>query len=186
MKWKVVITGLLLIFLMGGCSKQLTEYQENTLTINKDGTILDISVEDFSEGNYDMSNLEQFIRDEVTDYNAKNGDDRVVLNELNTDNKLARLELLYQSMDDYNAFNHTEYTLKDLIDTTLSGTMISAQDGSEIPASDVEDKDYLVLEVTDAMNLEFQGKVLYYNEYITAQDGTYLSSGEGTAVVVFK
>ena len=148
--------------------------------------IVDVSVEDYSDGNYSMTDLKTFITDEITAYNDKNGENCVVMNRLDTDNNVGKLQLTYSGMKDYNGFNHTDYELAELSDTTISGSFISAADGSSVAAADIQEAGLQVLKVCDAMNIISKKKVLYYNSFVTEQDGTYIISGEGDAVLILK
>lgn len=187
MRHKCLLAGLLVgLMAMTGCGYNLDSISENTMTIKKDGTIVDVSVEDYSDGNYSMTDLETFITDEITAYNDKNGENCVVMNRLDTDNNIGKLQLTYSGMKDYNGFNHTDYELAELSDTTISGSFISAADGSSVAAPDIQEAGLQVLKVCDAMNIISKKKVLYYNSFVTEQDGTYIISGEGDAVLILK
>ncbi len=187
MKRKGILIGLLFgIVLLAGCSKGLDSFEANTMTIGKDGTIQDVSVEDFSDGNYDMNNLESFINDEIADYNDSAGTESIILGQFETENKLAKLQLNYTTMEDYNNFNNTDYSLTSFADSTISGSVTSVSDGSSVAIADIEDKEYQVLKVADAMNIIFQGKAVYYNSDVTENNGVFTSSGEGTAIIIFK
>lgn len=187
MRQKHLLTVLILgTVLLTGCSGNLDSVAVNTITIEKDGTIADISVEDFSDGNYDMTKLENFIDAEVADYNSQAGEGSITLDKLETENKLVKLQLNYADMEDYNAFNHTEYELTDFDASALSGSFTTAADGSQIKPGDMKEPDMRVLQVQDAMNIVCKGKVLYYNSYVTESNGTFTASGEGTAVIIFK
>ncbi|MBQ8983835.1 MAG: hypothetical protein IJ079_09645 [Lachnospiraceae bacterium] len=189
MKYKInlIMMMLLSLLLIGGCGKQeITDYNNNTMTIGKDDTIRDVSIEDFANGDYNMQDLEQFVNNEIGKYNSDAGSERITLADFNTDNKVARLQLVYASIEDYNSFNHTEYSLKSWSDSVLTGSLTSVADQQEVPVSEIEDNEYKVLSIDDAMDLVFEGKALYYNSNITARDGVYTANGDGTAVVVFK
>ncbi len=172
--------------LLTGCSSNLETVAVNTMTIEKDGRIADISVEDFSDGDYDMAKLESFITAEVADYNSQAGEGSITLDKLETESKLVKLQLNYADMDDYNAFNHTEYELADFNASALSGSFTNATDGSQIKPGDMKETDMKVLQIQDAMNIICKGKVLYYNSFVTESNGTFTASGEGTAVIIFK
>lgn len=187
MKRKGILIGLLFgIVLLAGCSKGLDSFENNTMTIGKDGTIQDVSVEDFSDGSYDMKDLEGFINTEIADYNTSVNAEPITLGQLENENKLVKLQLNYTTMEDYNNFNHTDYTLDSFADSKLSGNVTSVSDGSSVSVADIEDKEYQVLKVTDAMDITFQGKALYYNSYVTEDDGIFTSSGKGTAIIIYK
>ena len=53
-------------------------------------------------------------------------------------------------------------------------------------ATEINGEKLKVLKVSDAMDIIYKGKVLYYNQYVTENDGTYTASGEGEAVLVLK
>ncbi len=183
----LLLSAVCFVLMLGGCgTKDVTSYDQNTLTIGKDGTIKEVSVENFADGNYNMQELEQFVSSEISTYNQTAGGERITLVELNTDNKLAKLQLNYASMEDYNQFNRKDYSLQSFADSALSGSLADVSGQTEVAVSEIEDKGYQVLKVSDAMELAFEGKPLYYNSYVTVSNGVYSSNGEGVAVVVFK
>lgn len=187
MKQKHLLAGLILgTILLTGCGSSFDSVTGNTMTIGKDGTISDVSVEDFSEGNYDMADLEAFVNAEIADYNSEAGEDSIVLDAIDTENKLVKLQLTYSGMDDYNAFNNTEYQLEGFEDVKLSGEFTSVADGTKVSVGDMTDSGMKVLKVEDAMNIICKGKVLYYNDNVTEDNGTYIASGDGEAIIVFK
>lgn len=188
MKQGLLIAGIVLsTVLLSGCTGGVDSVTTNTMTIHKDGRIEDVSVEDFSDGDYSMTDLEQFVTDEVADYNAEHGEDSIVLEKLQTEDSMAKLQLTYQDMEAYNAFNHTEYVLKDAADAELSGELIAAEDdATTVKVADVDLTGLKVLEISDAMDIICKGRVLYYNSYVTQVNGTFTANGEGIAVIVFK
>lgn len=187
MKQKHLLTGLVLgTLLLTGCTGNVDSVTANTITIEKDGSIRDISVEDFSDGSYDMTKLEEFINAEIEEYNSQTGENRIVLDDIQTENSIVKLQLSYTGMEDYNAFNHTEYEYSSLAEAGLTGEFTSAADGSTVKAADMNDTDLKVLKIEDAMNIVCKGKILYYNSFVTEDDGTFSASGEGTAVIVLK
>lgn len=187
MRRRYLLAGLLVgLMVVTGCGYELDAVSENTMTIKKDGTIVDVSVEDYSDGNYSMTELETFVTDEIAEYNNKHGENRVILDYLNTDNNIGKLQLSYSGMQDYNRFNHTEYELSDISDVKLSGNFVSAENGGSVAAADIQQSGLQVLRICDAMNVVCKKKVLYYNSFVTEQDGTYVLSGEGEAVLILK
>lgn len=187
MKRKFILIHLLLGFLiLTGCSGNLDGYAVNTMIIEKNGTISDVSVEDFSDGTYDMQELEAYINTEIDEYNETHGEDKIILQQLETENSLVKLQLDYASMEDYNSFNHTDYELSSFADTVVNGEFTSTADGSSIRSSDIDAAGMMVLKVQDAMNIVCKGKVLYYNTNVKEQDGVFSATGDNTAIIVFK
>ena len=75
MKQGLLIVGIMLsAVLLVGCTGGMDSIMTNTMTVHKDGKIADVSVEDFSDGDYSMTDLEQFVTDEVNAYNTANGE----------------------------------------------------------------------------------------------------------------
>lgn len=187
MKQKHLLKGLALgVLLLTGCSSNLDSVTVNTMTIEKDGRLQDVSVEDYSGVDYDMSSLEEFINQEISDYNTQAGADSVVLSKLEIDGTMVKLLLSYADMDDYNAFNHTSYEYGNLTDMKLSGDFTSVADGSTVKAADIQDAGVKVLKIEDAMNIVCKSGVLYYNSNVTAENGVFTASGEGTAIIILK
>lgn len=187
MKCRWILSGLMVgILLLSGCSSSLDSITENTMILEKKGSISDISVEDFSGNTYNMEDLRRFVQEEIESYNTGAGAENIVLEELNTDSDQVWLQLSYMGMEDYNSFNGTDYVLSDLADTRISGAFTSAADGSTVKAEDITEADLKVLKIGDAMDIICRGKVLYYNAYVTENSGTFTSSGEGEAILVFR
>lgn len=187
MRHKHLLVGLVLgTVLLTGCGSKMNSITENTIIIEKDGTISDVSVEDYSTGNYDMAGLEAFINDEIADYNSEAGDGSVVLEKLDTESELVKLQLSYSDIEDYNAFNNTDYVIEGLSAANLSGEFTSVSSGSQVRVADMTETDLQVLKVKDAIDIVCKGKVLYYNGNVTEENGTYTASGNGEAVIVFK
>ena len=187
MNWKGIVAALLVAVMITACGgQQSVEYSSNTMTICKDGTIQDLSIDDFSSGNYDMGKLEQFVKDEIERYNASSGDGSITVEDLNTNNKHVRLTLNYRSMEDFNQFNDKDYSIKSFAGSNLTGSLTSASKHTSVSVSEIQDKDYQVVQVTDAVNLAFQGKVFYYSSNVTEKNGIYTSSGDGVATIIYK
>lgn len=187
MKSRYMLTGLLLgAVLLTGCSKNIADITTNTLSVAKNGEIHDVSIEDYSDGNYKVDELQGFIDGEVAAYNEQAGDECIKVDEFLLDGQVARIQLTYDDMKAYNAFNRTNYELKDLADANLSGEFTAVTDGSKVQASSITEEGLKVLVVTDATDIHVAGKVLYYNSGVTKNESTYAATGEEPAVIVFK
>ena len=92
MKQGLLIVGIMLsAVLLVGCTGGMDSIMTNTMTVHKDGKIADVSVEDFSDGDYSMTDLEQFVTDEVNAYNTANGEGSIESKEIQTENSLAKI-----------------------------------------------------------------------------------------------
>jgi len=108
---------VIMLFSLAGCGKKKEEdvevekvsyigdITENTLQFNSDGTLLEISCEDFSGTEVDTSNLEAYIKSEIDTFNAQEGVDKVSFKEYIEENGLVRTAIQFSDIDAFNAFN---------------------------------------------------------------------------------
>ena len=108
---------VIMLFSLAGCGKKKEEdveiekvsyigdITENTLQFNSDGTLLEISCEDFSGTEVDTSNLESYIKSEIDTFNAQEGVDKVSFKEYIEENGLVRTAIQFSDIDAFNAFN---------------------------------------------------------------------------------
>ena len=187
MKQKHLLIHLMLgLLLLTGCSSGLDSITENTMTVDKDGRLHDVSVEDFSGMDYENEKLEEFVNQKITEYNTQTGTEAIVLEKLEINDDIVKLMLSYNNIEDYNAFNNTAYTLSNLSDAGLSGEFISAADGSKVKAEEIQDDTLKVLKIEDSMNIICKGNIQYYNSYVTKENGYFSSTGDGTAIIIWK
>lgn len=116
---KFICMGLMLIFCAGmlsGCSDKL-DVDTSTVFVEKKGNITSVDVEAMDKDYYDESELEEYITEHVTEYTAENGD-TVKKNSFQVEDGIAKLEMQYDSCEDYSKFNGIEF---------YSGTVVTAQ-----------------------------------------------------------
>jgi uncharacterized lipoprotein YehR (DUF1307 family) len=117
------VTAVLCIGLVG-CGKKKeeetlseTDYigstSVDTISLNGDGSILEIACDDYSDVTFDYSDLEQYIQDEISSFNSQNGADKVTLLQYQDVGGVVRAAIQYADWDSYNAFNGTGYTVVD-------------------------------------------------------------------------
>ncbi|MFR8547634.1 MAG: hypothetical protein ACLVEV_03265 [Lachnospiraceae bacterium] len=123
--------------LLGGCGmleqKKWTPQEPAAISIAKDGSITEIVQESLDESYYDAAELEKMITDEVSKYNAQNGEDSVTVKKLEHTDGVFRLQMEYASADDYAAFNHTEFYYGSMINAQLEGYLF------DVPFKKVKD-----------------------------------------------
>ncbi len=83
----------------------LKDITENTLQLSSDGTVLEMSCEDYSEQGIDTNGVEDYIRGEIDAYNKESGLSKMSLVEYREDSGLVKSAIRYNDIDTYNDFN---------------------------------------------------------------------------------
>ena len=83
----------------------------NTLKLSMNGSITEISCENYKEANIDVSSLEQHVKTEIDNYNSERGASKISLVEYKEENGVVKTAIQYSDLDTYNEFNNTDYTL---------------------------------------------------------------------------
>ena len=130
---------MLLLTTLAGCKKgnvtiKTSEIEQNTMLVKSDGTIQVATVEDFNQDYYDLNELENFIKDNITKFNQKVGNDKaIVLDSLDKKKDKAIMVLEYANMEFYAQFNEVEAALLDEVtsDTVQSFATEFVQVGKE-------------------------------------------------------
>ncbi|NLJ97467.1 MAG: hypothetical protein GX321_09985 [Clostridiales bacterium] len=109
---KVILITIVMIsfFTFTGCKKEeifinTDDITTNTILIKRDGSIYATIVEDFDKSYYNLTELNEFVAEEVNAYNQKIGSTEVTIEELELKNSKAILLLKYSKMAHYSAFN---------------------------------------------------------------------------------
>ena len=76
----------------------------NVISLNKDGSLTETSVEDFDTSEYDPAALEEMVNSTIEEYNSSAGD-RIELKSLDIKDGMARAVIFYRSAEDYAAYN---------------------------------------------------------------------------------
>jgi hypothetical protein len=192
----LVITVLLLLT---GCKKKFLEKDEdylgdirtNTMTINADGSVLEIACQDFSGVTYDISGLENTIRSEIEDYRTKYGETEdnasVKLLQYENQNGFVRVALKYTNLESYNKFNNTGYT-DGSASSVASDMKLTDLGGNEVVMSDIINDAYRAFTIDGDYTLTLNGSVLYYNSdaVMGGNGNTVVTDGLGTAVIIYQ
>ena len=141
----LVLTAFMCVTLTAcGKNKKETDYigniSENTLTINEDSSVLEIAVQDFTGADYDYSGLEQYIQDEITEFNTSHTENSVELLQYLEESGLVRIAVKYADIETYNAFNNTEYMIEAYDASYLDSLIKEAEETSEEDMESTEDE----------------------------------------------
>jgi hypothetical protein len=181
-----------------GCNKKklfgedyIGDVNTNTMTVNEDGSILEIACQDFSGVTYDISGLEDTIKSEIEDYRTKNGetDDNASVELLQYENEdgFVRAAIRYSNLDSYNRFNNTSYTDGSASDVAAD-MKLTDLGGNEVVLSDVINDGFRAFTIDGDYTLTVNGSVLYYNSNAVKGSGgsTVVTDGLGTAVIIYQ
>lgn len=170
-------TRLCAIFLFGSlflasCNNKddsltISDLTRNTLLINAEGNLQEGIVEDFNKSYYEKTNLEEYIEDQIEDYNLVNGKNSVKKVSLSINSKKAKLILKYKDFKDYVKFNDTTASYLTATQAKESNLLpeqyIDAKDSAQVDKDTaLKGDNYKVLIISDPYNVEVSGKVLYY------------------------
>lgn len=109
----------------------------NIITINKDGSLTEISVEDFDTAEYDPDGLKKMIDETISDYNGS--DEKIELKSLDIKDGMARAVISYKSPEDYAAYNEKVFSIGKASDLDITGITL-ANDDNEVLTHDAMEK----------------------------------------------
>lgn len=107
---KFMMMGVLAAFILGmtACGTEDASVEENlmnSISIEKDGSIESIIVEDFTESYYSVEDLKNMIQDTITDYRKQDPDSEITLETCEMVDQKVKVVLKYNSADTYSGYN---------------------------------------------------------------------------------
>ncbi len=196
-KISLVALVLFLILGMAGCTKDdlnidVNEISQNTFLAMKNGELKVATVETFDKAYYQKDELAAFVKTETEEYNAKNSDDKVAIDEIVVNESKAAMLLSYNGMRAYSTFNEVPAAyfnggLKDVA-LELPTTLISAKNEDLASTEEVIlNEDYKILILYEPYEIVVEGKVKYYSSGATLlKDNRVQAAAEGLTIIVFK
>ncbi|MDD6202811.1 MAG: hypothetical protein PUB13_07725 [Lachnospiraceae bacterium] len=183
---------LLFLFLTGCREENMPEGR--TLALQKDGSITQTIVDDFSMDYYDFDELSQMNREEVEEYNSSVNREAVTIDDMKTDGSKITVIMQYANTDDYIAmtenalfFGTVEQAQKVGYDMNVSLTSIDKAKTLTKEELLTMGKAHIAI-VTEPTNVKTFGNILYISDGVTVEQNKKLAtvSGENTAYIVFK
>ncbi|MFT4146948.1 MAG: hypothetical protein QM644_21115 [Mobilitalea sp.] len=196
-KISLVALVLLLIFGMVGCTKDdlnidVNEISQNTFLAMKSGELKVATVEIFDKDYYQKDELEAFVKTETEEYNKKNENDKITIDQIEVSQSKAVMLLTYNGMRAYSTFNEVPSAyfnggLKDVA-LELPTTLISAKNEDLASTEEVLlNEDYKILILYEPYEIVVEGKVKYYSNGATLlKDNRVQAAADGITIVVFK
>ena len=191
--FSLIVFVLALACITSGCGKKkkqedvIKDVRENTLTINADHTIREIACQDFSDVSYNISGLEQEIKDQVEAYCGEHGAGAVTLVQYDEENKFVRVALDYKSLRDYNGFNGTDFADEGVSQVPAEEQLIDLG-GKAATASDVLRDSFHAFRLDGQYNLTINGEIIYYNSHVTlgSSGNKATTDGMGEAIIIYQ
>lgn len=196
-KVTLVLLGTLFLVVMTGCGKNKVtitaeDVTTNTIVIKEDNTVQSSIVEDFDKEYYSQEELETFIKEEVTDYNEKNGEDQVKMHSIHFADEKASVVFNYNDIDDYSLFNGISAKLLTMSQALQEDSILSISEFVEVKSGDtvpretaLSKEDATVLIIQEPLEIKIDGTILYYSNAQKEDKDVLQASGENITVVVF-
>lgn len=166
----IVAIVFLVIYLVGGQFKDTT-----TLEVNSDKSITFDEVEDFSESNYDKSELKDYTKDLISEYNDDSlTPGKVKFGKVKVKDDKAYLRTEYSDYSAYSAFTGNEVFIGTIAEAQIAGydfqdTFVKVVDKQKGDAVSTED----VVADIDNMVVVFRANV----DVMTPKDILFISGG---------
>lgn len=196
MKKMFLCTALLLVTLAGCTKEDLTltsdKVSANTFLAKSTGELQVATVEDFDKDYYNLKELEDFVTTQIDAYNAKEGNKKITVNDVQKRDDKAIMILTYSGMEAYANFNEVTaaYFTGGIsnIPMDLPSTLINTKNDSLASTEEILQNDkYKILVLNEPYTILVDGKVKYYSENATfVDDNTIQGAAEGMTVVVFR
>lgn len=183
---------ILCIGILSGCSKK-TDVENSTIFIGKKGNIVSVDVESLDKEYYDAKELETYITEHVTEYTDKNGD-TIEKASFRIEEGIAKLQMKYNSFEDYARFNGIELYTGTIVAARAAGydfdtefiSVKKEKEGESKAASPskeeilAEDDNHVVI-IKANIDVKVPGTVLYVSAKDTQVTGkdTVSITGEG-------
>lgn len=121
---KRFLAGFLCVaFAVGGMTAcgNTTGVEGSVITVSKDGTVTDTIREPFDQDYYSQQELQDEVLKAVTSYNSRMGNEAVTVSKVQVDGGVTDVEMKYQSVEDYAAFNRETFFIGTLAQARLAG-----------------------------------------------------------------
>ncbi len=177
----VLFTALLAV----GCGKK-DKAAETTLYIEKNGEVTEAIVESWDESFFDEKDLKSDINDEIKDFKSINKDASISMENLEIEDKKARVSMKYDSIASYSGFNKVDAFQGTISEAqsqgyTFDGEYISTDKKPSITVDELDGSNkYCVVILSENQKISTDFKILY------ASDNVKVSGNKKTADIDIK
>ena len=120
----------------------------NTIRVDRNGKITEIAVEDYSEIQYDLKELERFIREEIRAYNRKKGVDKVAFLQIREEGTVIKTAISYTDLEAFNDFNRMNVKLS--VYSAETADRVAEEEAKQHAVEDEEKKELSETELAEA------------------------------------
>ena len=120
----------------------------NTIRVDRNGKITEIAVEDYSEIQYNLKELERFIREEIRAYNRKKGVDKVAFLQIREEGTVIKTAISYTDLEAFNDFNRMNVKLS--VYSAETADRVAEEEAKQHAVEDEEKKELSETELAEA------------------------------------
>ena len=194
---KTIIRALAILgaatFTLVGCSIQKQDDRAG-LTLGEDGEVRGVIIDDFDESLYSVSELQEMINSEVSEYNAATGAGRITAEDAVVEDGKVKVVMQYMSTDDYVAFNNRRLeltNLKDALDSNMLNVgFVEAGKNDPFELEKVDEPNLYTVIITDEPgNLSCPGNIAYYSGGVSLENKKQVVVSEdmdGLAYIIYR
>ena len=182
--------------LLAGCGA--ADVTESTVELKRNGSIVEYTIEDFSESYYDSDELQSYIDSAVEEWSGAN-EGSVKVKRSEVEDGTAYLTIQYDSAETFSSFNGIECFAGSIVQAQSAGydfDMDFAEIGGEADDGEsssveaeiqplvsgetvIEDDDLKVLIIRDHVNIRVPGKIAYVSaDHVQVEGGNTVTADE--------
>lgn len=192
---KLLTTGIVLVMMCGilsGCGAA-KDADTTTLFVEKDSSIVEVSVGDFDKDYYDEGEFKDYVKDEVAAYKDGDGTGKVKFKKLSVEEGTAKLNMTYSDYKAYTEFVGRELFVGTIVEALAEGyefdvdfnEVKDAKVAGSVSATDVtENSDYKVVVLDQGTDVTVHGTIAYVSDGVLVKNES-TATVEETAEVGF-
>ncbi len=186
------------LFLMSGCNgtADLSDFSQNALSVNRDGSVTELSVEPFDADYYSLEDLTAYVQEEVDAFNKdhppaseKKDESAITVDKVEISDGTARVILSYESPEIFTEFNYGQLISVDAAKLPQEALALSCTDSQGEPvgtAASIENLDnYKAIMVSSDVFVAVPGKIAYVSENVTVTDRSVADCDGTLAVIIY-
>lgn len=173
-KWKTILMIMAAACIMAGCGSLGVKAPEmSTISIQKDGKIMQTIVDQFERNYYDVDELEKMTQEKIKRYS--NEADDIICESVEEKDGMIIVKMTYQTDSDYTDFNNRELFYGTVSEASKQGYALSdlvSKDGtsiSETELSELSENHVVVIQTAagEELGVNVYDKILYTSGNIT-------------------
>ncbi|MBD5444944.1 MAG: hypothetical protein HDR29_05265 [Lachnospiraceae bacterium] len=186
-----------LMYVMTGCGKvNASPSDMDTITIMKDGNIVQTIVDEFDQSLYSVDELSAMTQDKIKLYSEEDGD--IVCESVEENDNMVIVKISYKTGEDYTDFNDKELYFGTVSDASSSGYSVKDMImNNGTPLSDeqfeqIKDNHVLILqtEAGEELGVNVYDKIIYMSDNValSGKKDAVIEAGEEDKLscIVFK